>query len=353
MKRQLQFIENFYMSRCLDLARQGIPAVKSNPRVGACIVYKDRIIGEGFHERFGDPHAEINAINSIATSDKHLISSSSLFVNLEPCSHFGKTPPCAEEIIRQQFQKVIIGMLDPNPRVNGKGCKILRQSGIDVKVGILEEECQELNKAFIINQKLGRPYIILKWAQSEDGYIGRSGESIKLSGRAIDIHMHKLRAEMDAILVGAGTVISDNPALTVRHVEGKNPLRIVLKGKREIPAGSKLLNEGAESWIFGKTLGSTKYSNARSVLLQDQEDLIHIMKRLYELNVGSILVEGGRIILEAFLQADLWDELLIIQTDKTLKSGIKAPKPPNVSFDSIQVENDTLLHFSRKTIPLL
>jgi len=244
-----------YMSRCLQLAQNGVGHVSPNPMVGAVLVCNDIIIGEGSHLRYGEAHAEPNAINAV--KNKQLLAQSTLYVNLEPCSHYGKTPPCANLIVQSQIPRVVIGTLDPNPKVAGRGVEILRKAGVEVVVGVLEDECRELNKRFFIFQERNRPYVLLKWAQTADGFIDRNRTSkselpLAISNETTKMLTHKMRSENQAILVGANTVLLDNPSLTVRNWSGRSPIRVAVDRLGRIPADYKILDGQITTIVFGE-----------------------------------------------------------------------------------------------------
>ena len=341
--------DEIYMKRCLELAEKGRPTTPPNPMVGSVIVYNGKIIGEGYHIKAGQPHAEINAINSV--KDKSLLKKSTLYVNLEPCSHYGKTPPCAVKIAELGISRVVIGVRDFSAKVNGKGIEILRNSGIEVVEGVLEKESYGLNKRFFVNQLEKRPYIILKWAKTADGYIDYSEKSTAKVNWITDDYsrmlVHKWRAEESAILIGKNTVVRDNPSLTVREwYAGKQPVRII------ITTGSKGLN-GNYTVFDGKSetlLVATKQTGKRvqSAKNVDAEGLsLHeIMQKLYaEYNIYSVIVEGGKFTLEKFIEAGLWDEARVFTGTKIkFEDGIKAPELP-AAPERTELRNGVLLEY--------
>ncbi len=297
-----------YMARCLQLARHGLLTTAPNPMVGAVIVYDGRIIGEGWHRQYGGPHAEVNAVRSVAAQDEKLLPESTIYVSLEPCSHWGKTPPCAELLKKKGFKRVVAGCLDPNEKVAGRGIQILREAGIEVTVGVLEDECRWLNRKFMTYHSLHRPYITLKWAESADGYIDLKRESaddgpaVRFSTPWTQMLVHKLRATHEAILVGRRTWELDRPSLTTREWPGKNPQKIVLGTQANDKCSAA--EEGQPQTIFASDLSSIESLSS----------------------VQSILVEGGAQTLQSFIDADLWDEAYIERTDIILGCGIKAPE---------------------------
>jgi len=317
-----------YMSRCLQLAQYGVGYVAPNPMVGAVLVYDDRIIGEGYHHHFGEAHAEPNAINSVKQPE--LLHDATLYVSLEPCSHYGKTPPCADLIVNSGISRVVIGTLDPNPKVSGRGIEILRNAGIQVIVGVMEKECRELNKRFFIFQEQKRPYILLKWAQTQDGFIDRerrdNTESPLQISNAITKQMtHKMRSENQAILVGVNTVLLDNPSLTVRDWTGKSPVRIAIDRQGRIPTNFNLMDGSVRTIIFTEILRKNEHNLEFIKINFDEHALPNILQNLFEQNIHSFMVEGGASILNIFIKAGLWDEANIEVSPLRIADGVKAP----------------------------
>ena len=316
--------EEFFMQRCIELASKAMGCASPNPMVGSVIVYNNKIIGEGYHEKYGSHHAEVNAINSV--KDKSLLLKSTLYVNLEPCAHFGKTPPCSDLIIQNKIPEVVIGCVDTFSEVSGKGIERMRSVGIDVKVGVLENESRELNKRFFTFHEKKRPYIILKWAESKDRFIApkdqtkpfwmTSSESKKLA--------HKWRAEEDAILVGRITAEKDNPSLTVREVEGINPIRIVIDKDLKLSADFNLFNIDAKTIVFNQLKSEENNSN-NYIKINFNNLTENILQELHKQNIQSIIIEGGAITLQSFIDKKLWDEARIFTTNKTLTEGVKPP----------------------------
>lgn len=315
--------DELYMSRALQLASLGRSAAHPNPMVGAVIVSDGTIIGEGYHEKFGEAHAEVNAINSV--KDKSQLKKSKIYVTLEPCAHYGKTPPCADLIIKTGIPEVIIGTVDPFSDVNGRGITKMKDAGLKVKTGILEDECKELNKKFFTAHIKRRPYITLKCATSKDGFtaINENGEikGYRFSTPVTEILVHKLRSEYDAIMVGSRTVVIDNPLLSTRNYPGRNPVKIILDGKNIIPSDSNI-------FLGGKVFYFThKYRNdipevVNQIFDTDIHNLDMIMKKLYSLGITSVLVEGGSTLLNQLLKQGLYDDIRIETTDIELgKSG--------------------------------
>ena len=317
-----------YIQRCLQLAQNGVGYVAPNPMVGAVVVYNDKIIGEGFHKRYGDAHAEPNAINSV--KDKSLLSESTLYVNLEPCSHYGKTPPCADFIIEHKISRVVIGTLDPNPKVSGRGVELMRKAGIEVLVGVMENECRELNKRFFIFQEQKRPYVLLKWAQTKDGFIDkkrtdRTEDPLLISNAITKQLTHKMRAENQAILVGANTVLLDNPSLTVRNWSGKSPIRIAIDRLGRIPSDFNLFDGSIPTLVFSEKFSENEHNLEFIKVTYDEHVLKNILKNVYERNINSVMVEGGASILNSFIEAGLWDEANIEISPVRIVDGVKAP----------------------------
>ena len=314
-----------FMRRCIQLAKLGAGSVSTNPMVGAVVVYNGNIIGEGFHKRFGQAHAEVNAINSV--KNPGLLSKSEIYVSLEPCAHFGKTPPCADLIIEKGIRKVYVGCLDPFSKVDGKGILKLRNAGIEVVTGVLEKECQELNRRFFTFVNLKRPYIILKWAQSLDGYLDKDFRPVKISNPLTNILSHKWRSEEDAILVGTTTAERDNPHLDNRLWSGKNPVRIILDKENAL---DKKLN------IF---------DNSQPTIIVKEFDVNEILNKLYHNNIQSVIVEGGAKTHNLFLESGLWDEIRIFQSDEMLHCGTKAAKINGSLVENTNIGNNKLLIF--------
>lgn len=335
-----------YMSRCLDLALLGAGSVSPNPMVGSVIVHRDIIIGEGFHKKYGDPHAEVNAVNSVTAP--RLLKESILYVNLEPCAHYGLTPPCSDLIIEKQIPEVVIGTIDPNAEVAGKGIEKLRKAGIEVKPGILEKECRELNRRFFTFHNKKRPYIILKWAQTTDGYIDIHrtkkdfGEPTWITGDTALLLVHKIRSAEDAIMVGTNTAEKDNPSLTVRRWPGRNPLRIVLDKNLRLSKTLNLFNGEGKTLVFNSKKNSEEESVSFVKIDFNSEILSEIMKELYKRRVLSLVVEGGKVLLESFINKKLWDEAHIFFGDKLFFDGITAPKISGMLAGSETFDSDKL-----------
>lgn len=335
-------IAEIYLQKCLELAQQGMANVAPNPMVGCVIVHDKKIIGEGFHEQYGKAHAEVNAINSV--QDKSLLSSATLYVNLEPCAHFGKTPPCANLIIKHQIPKVVIGCVDTFSEVSGKGIEQMQAEGIEVVVNILEKESRELNKRFFTFQEKNRPYIILKWAESDDGFIAPANQTSPfwMTSKKSKKMVHQWRAEEMAILVGTETAIKDNPSLTVREVEGKNPIRFVLDKSLRLPNDLFLFDKQSRSYIL------TEKSNNESQITVDFNNLAtSICDALYQKGIQSIIIEGGAKTLQTFIDANLWDEARVFTAPISIKEGVSAPILGSKARVTKQVDKDQLSYFYR------
>ncbi|WP_312825622.1 bifunctional diaminohydroxyphosphoribosylaminopyrimidine deaminase/5-amino-6-(5-phosphoribosylamino)uracil reductase RibD [Epilithonimonas sp.] len=342
--------DQVYIKRCIELAEKALGKTYPNPLVGSVIVYNDRIIGEGFHKKAGEPHAEINAINSIKDEDKHLIPESTIYVSLEPCAHFGKTPPCALKIKELGFKKVVIGAMDSHDKVNGKGKKIISDAGIEVVSSVLEGECRQLNKRFFTYHEKKRPFIILKWAQSADGFMDKDFKPIQISNSLSKQFVHQMRSEEHAILVGKNTALHDNPSLTVREVEGRNPIRILIDFNLEVSQDSNIYNDEAETIIFN-SIKNFEDKNLKFIKIERQNSLNQILEKLYELQIQSVIIEGGRFTLQEFINQNLWDEALIFKNPNlNLENGTKAPE---FNFNPKKKENlrDTeVLFFSNTSL---
>jgi diaminohydroxyphosphoribosylaminopyrimidine deaminase / 5-amino-6-(5-phosphoribosylamino)uracil reductase len=344
--------KEFYMSRCIELALKGGKETKSNPMVGAVLVHEDMIIGEGWHEQFGGPHAEVNAINNVPKKDHHLIKNSTMYVSLEPCCFHGKTPPCVDLIISEGIKKVVIGTYDSDPRMHGKTIKILEEKGIDVSIGILQEECKNLIKKFEANLKK-RPYIILKWAQTFDGYMGCKSNRILISSGISNIYSHKWRTEVDGILIGKSTAILDNPSLTSRLYEGDSPQRILLDSNLETPLTNHLFTDSYETFVFNK-LRSGIDGKVQYILMEDLSDIEELLSKLVDLEIFSIIIEGGSKVLNSFIKSGLWDEARVIKSMKSIEKKfnkddlVLAPSINGKLVKEIPVEDDTILFIQLK-----
>lgn len=328
-----------FINRCIEISKFGIRAAMPNPSVGAVVVCNDIIIGEGYTSKYGGNHAEVNAINSVI--DKSLLSKSTIYVSLEPCSHFGKTPPCADLIIDSNIPNIIIGCLDTNEKVAGNGVKKLRDAGRNVIVGILEKECMASNKRFFSFHEKKRPYIILKWAESQDSYISPITKIEKkpfwITNEISRQLLHKWRTEEHAILVGTQTVLDDNPQLTARDWVGQNPIRIVLNLNNRIPESSLVFDNAAETLMITKD-----NINPTNNLAQE------ICNFLYQKNIQSVIIEGGQKTLQTFIDANLWNEARIFKSKNIFENGTKAPLLIGNLIDKKTILDDELMIFRNK-----
>ncbi len=339
------------MHRCLQLAKLGAGHVAPNPMVGAVLVYKDRIIGEGYHQLYGQAHAEVNCINSVIEADKKWISESTLYVSLEPCAHHGKTPPCADLIIKHNLQHVVVACRDSYQKVDGKGIRKLQQAGINVTLGILEKEALELNCRFFTFHTKLRPYIILKWAQSNNGNIANTNFSaVKISHDITNRLVHKWRSEEAAILVGTNTALKDNPSLTNRLWQGKNPVRLVIDRELKLPPSLQLF-DGAVKTIIINELKNEAQGNLIFHKLDASKNLLPAtLTALHQLGIQSVIVEGGTTLLQSFINQNYWDEARVI-TNKTLSinNGITAPQLQNSMLIGTQnIATDTVSTYFNK-----
>lgn len=331
---------DFYLKRCFEIAARGSRRCSPNPMVGAVLVYENRIIAEGFHAVFGGDHAEVACIKNVKDGDTHLIKDATLYVSLEPCNHFGKTPPCSHLIINQGIKNVVVGSRDPNPLVNGSGIDYLIANGVDVSVRDFQDRQRQLNKRFYTHQLKKRPYIILKWAESADGFLSTKGEQTKISNGLTDVLVHKWRSEEDCIWAGANTVLTDNPKLTVRHFVGPNPLRILYDKNNSLLKGDFFFTADKNFISF--------HSDAKQQddnYVTTNQWLEEILSKLYSKQVGSILVEGGTKLLQTFIDRNLFDEIRVITNSKLkLHEGHKAPIRPShlQRVDELNIYNDQI-----------
>ena len=338
-----------YMLRCLELAEKGLGSVAPNPMVGSVVVHEGNIIGEGYHQQYGEAHAEVNALASVQNKD--LLTESTLFVNLEPCSHYGKTPPCCDLLIEKKIKKVVIACQDSNPQVAGKGIERLKQAGIEVICGILEKEARALNKRFFTFHERKRPYIILKWAQSKDGFLSKKPPFTRaenwITGPESQQLVHAWRAQEQAILVGTQTAILDNPALTVRLCKGKNPIRILIDQDLQVPITQAIFSEEAETIVF--TQKQIVYPNRISLVKLDfsQPVIEQILGYLYHAKISSLIVEGGAYTLQQFIASGLWDEARVFTGNSVFNEGIAAPKLQEKGCGAKQIGEDQLIFFTR------
>jgi diaminohydroxyphosphoribosylaminopyrimidine deaminase / 5-amino-6-(5-phosphoribosylamino)uracil reductase len=333
--------QEFFMKRCLKLAKNGMGLVSPNPMVGCVIVYEGEIIGEGFHQEYGEEHAEVNAINSV--KDKSLLNKSTLYVNLEPCAHFGKTPPCSNLIIEHKILKVVIGCVDSFSEVSGKGIEKMENAGIEVVVGMLEKESRILNKRFFTFHEKNRPYVILKWAESKDGFIApnNQNEPFWMTSSESKKLVHQWRIEEDAILVGRITAQKDNPFLTVREVQGENPIRIVIDKDLKLSSGLNLFDSNAKTIIFN-TLKTKEIDNNYFIKINVNNLIKSILQELHKQNIQSVIIEGGSKTLQSFIDKNTWDEARIFTTNIKLENGLKSPIIKGKNSSEIQIDTDFL-----------
>jgi len=342
-------LHEMHMKRCLDLAGLGLGHTAPNPLVGSVIVYNHRIIGEGFHHAFGEPHAEVNAINGV--SDKSLLPGAVLYVNLEPCSHSGKTPPCADLIIKTGIPEVVIGASDPNPIVAGRGIEKLEQAGIKVISGVLENQCSELNRRFFTFHNKKRPYIILKWAQTSDGYIDmlREGHVVQqptwISNEISRMLVHKWRSEEQLILVGTRTAEIDNPRLNVREWPGKTPFRAVIDRKLRLPKSLNLFDNSCPTFVFNELKDMTEDQTQYVRLDFNGSVLKPLIQFLYSRGILSVFVEGGQNLLNSFIVENLWDEARVFIGRKKFDAGKPAPLIQHIEPREYRIREDVLFFY--------
>ena len=335
----------FYIKRCLQIAKNGISTSRPNPSVGAVIVLQNKIIGEGFTSAYGKNHAEVNAINSV--KNKALLKEATIYVTLEPCSHFGKTPPCADLILKHQIKNVIIGCLDTNSLVSGKGIQRLKKAGVNVKVGVLENECLEHHKRFFTVQNKKRPYIILKWAKTKDGFIAplqkEEKKPVWISNQYSQQLVHKWRSKEHAILVGTNTVIADNPKLNVRKWSGNNPIRIVLDKNLRIPLDAAIFKGNVKIIVITVL---KKESDVENVVFEQIDFSKKIAQQicnvLYKHNIQSVIIEGGTQTLQTFIDENIWDEARVFVGRKEFREGVKSPIIKGKIINERSIQNDVL-----------
>lgn len=330
-----------YIQRCLQLAQNGLGGTYPNPVVGCVIVHNNQIIGEGWHTKAGHAHAEVNAINSV--KNKELLAQSTLYVSLEPCSHFGKTPPCADFIIQNGIKKIVIGTIDFFSQVCGRGIAQLQKAGCQVQVGVLESECREINRRFFTFHQKKRPYVILKWAQSLDGFIAPDTKQEKtpywITNYVSRQLVHKWRSQEQAILVGKNTILQDNPQLTTRQWAGQNPIRVVIDPHQELTHHYSVFDNQAITIVFSEK--ENKQTNCHKIEFKNQsvEQMLDI---LYHKGIQSIIIEGGKYTIEQFVRANVWDEARFFVGEKLIVNGIEAPKLPILPYQQQKIGNDQL-----------
>ncbi|CEN39222.1 Riboflavin biosynthesis protein RibD (Includes: Diaminohydroxyphosphoribosylaminopyrimidine deaminase; 5-amino-6-(5-phosphoribosylamino)uracil reductase) [Capnocytophaga cynodegmi] len=338
------------INRCIQLAYSGLGSTYPNPMVGCVIVHQDKIIGEGWHRRAGEPHAEVNAIRSV--KDKSLLPKGTLYVSLEPCSHFGKTPPCSDLIIKYKIPKIVIGTTDPFAKVSGTGIAKLKEAGCEVIVGVLEKECQELNKRFFTFHQKKRPYIFLKWAETRDGFMAPETKD-KLAPKWITNfysrqYVHKIRSEEQAILVGTNTILHDNPKLNVRDWFGGNLLRVVIDKDLKIPRNFLVWNDEQSTLFISEKVNNESFKNTSFHKIDFSANLPQqICNVLFEKNIQSLIVEGGRSVLQQFIEANLWDEAFVFVGNICFEKGLKSPDFQKKTLKEVrEFDEDTLFIYS-------
>lgn len=336
------------MQRCLELALLGKGSVSPNPMVGAVIVHNGRIIGEGFHQKYGGPHAEVNAIHSV--KDKYLLPHSTIYVSLEPCSHFGKTPPCTDLILEHKIPRVVIGSIDPFAKVCGNGVKKLQDAGTEVILGVLEEKSKAINPFFFTFQEKKRPFVILKWAETEDGFVDhirkeKDNPPLHISSPATNTRVHQLRSEIDAILIGTNTALLDNPQLTTRKVYGKNPLRVVIDSQLNLPRNLHLFSDGNNTLVLN-SIKSTIEENVEYYRMNTITSST-ILEVLFEKQIQSVMIEGGPQTIHPFIESGLWDKIYRIKSSTKCGSGIPAPTISLSNFNVIQSGSDNILVYEK------
>ncbi len=336
------------MRRCIQLAKLSAGNVAPNPMVGALLVHENKIIGEGFHKKYGEAHAEVNCINSVSDENKNLTSKSTLYVSLEPCAHFGKTPPCSDLIIRHHIPKVVIGCKDIFKEVAGRGIQKLEDAATEVTVGVLEKECIEVNKRFFTFHQKCRPYIILKWAQSANAKIGKKDERVLISNDYSNRLVHKWRSEEAAIMIGTNTAQQDNPSLTTRLWQGKNPVRIIIDKKLRLSSSLSLFNGETPTIIYNLFKESAE-KNLSYIKLGNEKFIGELLQSLFEMNIQSILVEGGSKTLQTFIDEGLWDEARVIANEKLIiENGIAAPEMKNFILEKQERYLSDAISYFRK-----
>jgi diaminohydroxyphosphoribosylaminopyrimidine deaminase/5-amino-6-(5-phosphoribosylamino)uracil reductase len=341
-----------YMRRCLQLAGLGAGYVAPNPMVGAVLVSEGRIIGEGYHRKYGQAHAEVNCINSVKETDQYLISSSTLYVSLEPCAHYGKTPPCADLVIKNAIPTVVVGCRDPFKQVDGKGIEKLQQAGVEVILGVLEKECSALNKRFFVFNIEKRPYIILKWAQSNNGMIAEAdGSPVSISNAFTNKLVHRWRSEEAGIMVGTNTALNDNPQLNTRLWTGNSPVRLVLDLNLRLPTNLKLFDQQQKTVV----LNSVEEGENGAVLfykIEKEQSLVkQILDTCYKLNIQSVLVEGGAKLLQSFIDSGIWDEARVItNTELIVDKGLPAPVLQTQRINFLENQFNDVIHYYSRNI---
>ncbi|OXB02068.1 riboflavin biosynthesis protein RibD [Flavobacterium oncorhynchi] len=342
-------IHEKYIRRCIELAKNGLGTTYPNPMVGSVIVYNNTIIGEGWHKKAGEPHAEVNAVRSV--KDKSLLKKATIYVSLEPCSHFGKTPPCCDLIIENKIPNVVVGTVDPNEKVAGNGIRKLVEAGANVVVGVLEDECNELNKRFFTFHQKKRPYIVLKWAESLDGYLAPEKETnqerkpVWITNTFSRQLVHKWRSEEQAILVGTQTVIDDNPKLNVRDWSGNNPVRVVLDQNNRISKDSFVFDNNVKTIVLTKSENNISTENTiYETIVFNKNTIENILSVLHQHQIQSIIIEGGKQTLQSFIDKNIWDEARIFIGQNTFEKGTKAPELKRKNEAKTYIQNDELIY---------
>ena len=342
--------DNIYMQRCIELAQLGIRDVYPNPMVGAVIVHEGKVIGEGYHQHYGEAHAEVNAVNSVR--DKSILKEATIYVSLEPCAHHGKTPPCADLLVKHQFKKVVIGCKDTFSEVAGKGIKRLEENGIEVLVGVLENKCRVLNKRFFTFHENKRPYVILKWAETQDGYIDKirtdnTQEINWITQPETKTLVHQWRSEEQAILIGSTTALNDNPSLTVRNVKGKNPIRILIDRSLKVNFKAAIFNSDSKTIILNE-FKNDEVENLKFIQLSDFSAK-SILDTLYKESIQSVIIEGGTKTIQQFIKENLWDEARVLVGKTTFNEGIKAPELSIRPKSHAKFYGDTIYYYQNNT----
>ena len=329
------------MRRCLDLARMGAQYTSPNPMVGAVILHEDRIIGEGYHQRRGEAHAEVRAIESVRPEDRDKISDSTMYVSLEPCSHQGLTPPCCDLIISKKIPRVVIAMTDPNPKVSGSGIARLKEHGVDVICGVLEAASRQLNPGFVRRMESTRPHVILKFVQSYDRYIGMPDRQVWLSNAYEKVLVHKIRSAVDAIMIGTNTAVIDNPRLSTREFFGPDPTRIVIDRTGRIPQDHHLFDGNIRTIIYSESTDFPSTVEIENVPFDDHV-MLKILQDLHSRDIMSVMIEGGAQLLSSCIESGLWDEAWVVTTRHRLGSGVKAPLLHGHLVETVRLDSDIL-----------
>lgn len=340
--------DEHWMRRAIAIARNGAGMVAPNPMVGAVLVKEDRILAEGWHRRLGGPHAEVECLR--AFGDGPIPGDATMYVNLEPCSHHGRTPPCAELLIERGVKRLVVAHTDPNPEVNGRGIKRLLNAGVDVIVGTADAEARWLNRRFLAYHQHGRPYVILKWARSADGFIDDHGRATRISSPDTDVLVHRWRSEEAAVLVGSRTVRNDDPQLTVRHVQGRQPLRVVIDRMGTVSASSRIFDDNAPSLLL-TSIPRQGLNVEQSLIGESGDPITALFDALRKRQITSVLVEGGAILFAVFIRSGLWDEARVITGHAALGGGTVAPAIHGVPVRSFDHGSDRIELFANGTPP--